>query len=78
MPPQEVFDFIYPDPIASASIGQVIAHEPMLLSVELVPSIRTCESRITPTEVLSLLMVHYLNGSGCCKNNSRAQARRVV
>lgn len=26
VPPQEVFDFIYPDPIASASIGQVIAH----------------------------------------------------
>lgn len=23
VPPEEVFDFIYPDPIASASIGQV-------------------------------------------------------
>lgn len=23
VPPQEVFDFVYPDPIASASIGQV-------------------------------------------------------
>lgn len=25
VPPTEVFDFIYPDPIASASIGQVSA-----------------------------------------------------
>lgn len=28
-PPEEIFEFLYPDPIASASIGQVRSEEPL-------------------------------------------------
>lgn len=65
VPPQEVFDFVYPDPIASASIGQVSRHRSQDPPVGDGGGSIGCRSRIRTPPVVLVRSLFSVNCSRC-------------